>query len=359
MTENPHARVSVIIPARNEEVNIERAVRSVSAQGGVPLEIIVVDDQSEDRTGEILKRLKAEIPSLRTLRVDALPDGWLGKPHALACGAKTASADWLLFTDADAVHNPGSLAELLERAGREHVDLLSLSPGQLTPTWWEKAVIPLVYVWLAKHYSFDEVNDPKSTVAAANGQYLLIRRAVYERVGGHEAVRAEILEDVALARRVKAAGGRLLFLPGDPWVQTRMYRTFAEMWEGWTKNLYPLCGGNVKLILGTIATTLLVDWMPIVFLFAPVPLRREFTLPSAVYLVWLYYFVLISIFVLQYRLYRRRLLALDFDPALANYYWLGSALFGALLLNSLRAHRWSGRVHWKGRAYSIKGARAG
>jgi len=359
MSESLQSRVSVIIPARNEEANIERAVRSIAAQGGVPLEIIVVDDQSEDRTGEILTRLKAEIPSLRALRVDTLPDGWLGKPHALACGAKIASADWLLFTDADAEHGPGSLAELLERAEKECVDLLSLSPGQLTPTWWEKAVIPLVYAWLAKLYSFDEVNDPKSNVAAANGQYLLVRRAVYERIGGHEAVRAEILEDVALARRVKAAGGRLLFLPGAPWVQTRMYRTFSAMWEGWTKNLYLLYGRNVKLILGTIATTVLVDWMPIAFLFVPVAFRRELTSQSVVYLVWLYYFVLINIFVFQYRLYRRRLLALDFHPALANYYWLGSALFGVLLLNSLRAHRWSGRVHWKGRACSTKGARAG
>ena len=299
MSENPHARVSVIIPARNEEANIERAVRSIAAQGGVPLEIIVVDDQSEDRTGEILTRLKAEIPSLRALRVDTLPDGWLGKPHALACGAKIASADWLLFTDADAEHGPGSLAELLERAEKEQVDLLSLSPGQLTPTWWEKAVIPLVYAWLAKLYSFDEVNDPKSNVAAANGQYLLVRRAVYERIGGHEAVRAEILEDVALARRVKAAGGRLLFLPGAPWVQTRMYRTFSAMWEGWTKNLYLLYGRNVKLILGTIATTVLVDWMPIAFLFVPVAFRRELTSQSVVYLVWLYYFVLINIFIFQ------------------------------------------------------------
>src|SRR5690349_2490054 len=186
------ARVSVIIPARNEEPNIARAVRSVASQQGA-LEIIVVDDHSEDRTGEILEGLKAEIPSLSTLRLNSLPEGWLGKPHALACGAKIAPGDWLLFTDADAEHRPGSLAELLERAEQEQVDLLSLSPGQLTPTWWEKAVIPLVYLWLAKLYAFDEVNDPKSTVAAANGQYLLIRRTVYERVGGYEAVRAEIL----------------------------------------------------------------------------------------------------------------------------------------------------------------------
>ena len=348
-------RVSVIIPARNEEANIEGAVRSVAAQAGVPLEIIVVDDQSEDRTSEILEGLKKEIASLRTFRVVALPDGWVGKSYALACGAKIASGDWLLFTDADAEHRPGSLAEMLERAEREQVDLLSLSPGQLTPTWWEKAVIPLVYVWLAKHYSFEEVNDPKSEAAAANGQYMLMRRRVYERAGGHEAVRAEILEDVALARRVKAAGGRLLFLPGARWVQTRMYRTFAAMWQGWTKNLYLLYGRNARLIFVTIATAALVDWAPVALLFTPLFLRHAvFSAP----LIWFVYWALLApILVARLWLYRKRLLELDFHPHLAFYYWLGSALFGALLLSSLLAHCWSGRVEWKGRAYPIEGAR--
>ncbi|HEV2494025.1 MAG TPA: glycosyltransferase family 2 protein [Terriglobia bacterium] len=354
MSGNSQARVSILIPARNEEANIERAVRSVASQSGVPLEVIVVDDQSEDGTSKILERLKREFPSLRILRIDALPDGWLGKPYALARGAETASGAWLLFTDADTVHHPGSLAELLERAENEHVDLLSLSPGQLTPTWWEKSVIPWVYVWLAKHYSFDEVNDPHSKAAAANGQYLLIRRAAYDRVGGHQAVQGEILEDVALAERVKSSGGRILFMPGAKWVETRMYRTFSAMWEGWTKNLYLLYGGNVKKILGTVATIALVDLLPVACLFLAVFIPR--ITGDAAMLTGLYCVVLASIFILRFALYRRRLRELDFSPDLAVYYWLGSALMGALLVNSLRVHRWGGHIQWKGRAYSTKGA---
>src|SRR5579862_3135350 len=131
MTTNQHGRVSVIIPARNEEANIERVVKSVANQKDVR-EILVVDDQSEDRTARVLDELKVEIPLLQVLRIESLPPGWLGKTHAVAQGARAATGDWLLFTDADTRHLDGSLGELLRRAEEEHVDLLSLSPGQET-----------------------------------------------------------------------------------------------------------------------------------------------------------------------------------------------------------------------------------
>ena len=243
MSTTDQKRVSAIIPARNEEANIARVVRSLALQQGIR-EILVVNDQSVDRTGEILATLEHEIPLLRTINVESLPEGWMGKTHAVAIGASAAQGDWLLFTDADTEHLPGSLNELLKRAEDERVDLLSISPGQETPTWWEKSVIPLVYVKLASLFSFEEVSDPHSPAAAANGQYLLVRKDIYERSGGHEAVRSEILEDVEVARRIKALGGKLLFLPGAHWVRTRMYHSFGEMWQGWTKNLYLLYGGN-------------------------------------------------------------------------------------------------------------------
>jgi chlorobactene glucosyltransferase len=197
--------VSVIVPARNEEANIERAVRSLAVQAGRG-EILVVDDQSQDHTREILERLQWEIAALRVLRIESLPEGWLGKNYAVATAAKQAKGDWLLLTDADVEHQPGSLVTLLERAKAEQADMLSVSPGQETPTWWEKAVIPLVYVQLAKLYRFDEVSDPSSTAAAANGQYILIRREVYERVGGHQAVRSPG-SNVTLAPTVHAGVG--------------------------------------------------------------------------------------------------------------------------------------------------------
>lgn len=352
MSENPQGRVSAIIPARNEEANIARAVRSVAAQQGI-LEILVVDDQSQDRTAEILEDLKTEIPSLRTMRVESLPEGWSGKAHAVATAAKVASGEWLLFTDADTEHLAGSLATLLERAEREPADLLSISPGQQTPTWWEKSVIPLVYVHLARWYRFEEVSDPNSPVAAANGQYLLVRRSAYEQAGGHEAVRGEILEDVELARHVKAAGGRLVFLPGAAWVQTRMYRCFPEMWRGWTKNLYLLYGRKLGRMLKTLAEIWFLDLAPplaFLVLCLVVVLGRG---SAATALVAVGCFLLA---VLRQWSYGQALSRLGFDPRLANYQTLGAGLFSLLLLNSARAHRLKGSIQWKGRTYSTKGA---
>ncbi len=352
MTEPNYGRVSVVIPARNEEASIERAVRSVARQAHVA-EIVAVDDQSEDRTGEILERLRAETGLLRVIRTYLLPPGWTGKAHALATGTRVASADWLLLTDADTEHLPGSLEMLLARAENENVDLLSVSPGQVTPTVWEKALIPLVYVHLARQYPFDEVSDRDSPVAAANGQYVLIRRSVYERVGGHTAIRGEILEDVALARQVKGVQGKVLFLPGAPWVQTRMYRTFSEMWRGWTKNLFLLFGGKPGSVLGKAAALWFLDVLPpTLFIGLCIALAVGQGGTAAVVAAVGCFFVAL---LRQWR-YGQALDKIGFDPHLANYQIPGAALLGVLLLNSARTHLWGGHIYWKGREYSTKDA---
>lgn len=351
MTEEIQGRVSVLIPARNEESNIERAVRSVAVQRGVR-EIIVVDDQSADRTGEILESLKKEISNLRTIRIELLPAGWMGKTNALATATRAATGDWFLFTDADTEHRPDSLPALLARAEREHVDLLSLSPGQRVPTWWEKAVIPLVYAGLARRFRFEDVSDPGSPAAAANGQYILISREMYQRSGGHEAVRAEVLDDVALARRVKAAGGSILFLPGAEWVETRMYGTFGEMWEGWTKNLYALCGGKPSHILGEVMRTFLLDFLPVAAL-APFLLLLILEFLTSELSLAVSMGAVVSLMAVAGRqwIYRKELGRLGLDVRAAKYLPLGSAIYSLLLLNSAREHS-RGRVSWKGREYS-------
>lgn len=348
--QNLKGRVSVIIPARNEEANIARVVRSVSGQQGVR-EILVVDDQSDDRTGEIVKNLEAELPGLRSLRIESLPEGWKGKAFALATAAPQTSGEWLLFTDADTEHLPGSLAALLEIAEQRGADLLSVSPGEETPTWWEKSVIPLVYVKLAGLYRFEDVSDPSSPAAAANGQYLLVRRETYQRVGGHEAVRAAILEDVELARRIKAAGGRLVFLPGAAWVRTRMYSTFREMWCGWTKNLYLLYEENLGRMLASFAAAWVLDLFPTL---AFIALCLYFALGEGSRLVALAGLACFLFAVLRQWSYGRALYRLGFDARLAGYQVPGALLFSLLLVNSAWAHRLSGRVQWKGRNYSTK-----
>jgi len=352
MSEAEQGRVSVIIPARNEEANIARVVHSLAAQQGVR-EILVVNDHSQDRTAEILDGLKAKIPGLQVLETDTLPEGWTGKSYAAATGARAATGDWLLFTDADTQHQPGSLAFLLERAEREGVDLLSLSPGQTTRTVWENAVIPLIYTQLARLYRFEDVSDPASPAAAANGQYVLIRREVYDRVGGHEAVRGAILEDVELARRVKSTGGRLLFLPGGAWVSTRMYASLAEMWHGWTKNLYLLYGRNVTRMLVTLAELWLLDLVPAL---AFIVLALAWAIGAGDLRTVLAALAFFFLAMLRQWNYAQALGRIGLDPRLASYQTAGAALLGLLLLNSARAYWLGGKIEWKGRLYSTKRA---
>ncbi len=227
--------VSAIIPARNEEASIARAVESVAAQPEIG-EVIVIDDQSTDRTGAILAELAARIPKLKILNTgDALPPGWTGKNYAVSIGAAAATGDWLLFTDADTYHLHGSTRRALCDAVEHDAVLVSYSPEQELGSFWERALIPFVYCRLAKKFSFARVNDRRQPDAAANGQFLLMLREVYEKLGGHAAIAGEILEDVALARRVKGAGYGIYFTAPFGIVRTRMYRVFARCGRGGRK----------------------------------------------------------------------------------------------------------------------------
>lgn len=237
--------VSAIIPARDEEASIARAVESVAAQPEVS-EVIVVNDQSTDRTAAILSELAARIPKVKILNTGERPAGWVGKNYAASLGAVAARGDWLLFTDADTFHLPGSTRRALADAVDHDAPLVSYSPEQELGTFWERALIPVIYCRLAAKFSFARVNDPRRSDAAANGQFLLILRDVYQAIGGHAGVAGEILEDVALARRVKEAGHRIYFTAPMGTVRTRMYRSFRAMWQGWTKNLYPLMCGSLR-----------------------------------------------------------------------------------------------------------------
>lgn len=227
------SEVSVIVPARNEEASLGTCLESLVGQSGVEFEIIVVNDHSTDRTAEIAR----SFPAVRLIDAGELPPGWTGKNNAVSCGAREARGEWLLFTDADTVHLPGSLARSVAEAKEHKAEMLSYSPEQIAVTFWEMAILPVVFAELARQYPPSKVSDPASPIAAANGQYILIRRDTYESVGGHPTVAGEILEDVALAKVVKAAGRKIRFRYGADAVRTRMYRNFAQLREGWTKNL--------------------------------------------------------------------------------------------------------------------------
>lgn len=338
--------ISAIIPARNEEASIARAVESVAAQPEVG-EVIVVDDHSTDRTPLILDEIASRSVKVKVLRPGEPPPGWTGKNHAVWAGAQAAAHEWLLFTDADTFHLPGSAARALADAEAYDADLASYSPEQETHTFWERALVPFVYWRLSQRYPFHRVNDPRAREAAANGQYILMRRAAYREIGGHAAVAREILEDVALARRAKERGWRIFFGPGQGIVQTRMYRSFGDMWEGWTKNLYPLFGGSVgEMLLEMDAAT---PWLGVVF--AALAAWELAERRGPLWSVWLLA-LLAGIFVVRPWAWYDAWLRRNRYPAVyIRYYPAGVWLYAAALVASWWKNT-HGAVRWKGREYA-------
>src|SRR5882762_8196090 len=195
-SEGPEPRVSVIIPARNEEASLGACLQSLTQQSGVAFEVMVVDVGSTDRTRAIAQSFSG----VRAIDAPPLPEGWTGKNNAAAAGVRQARGEWFLFTDADTVHKPGSLARAVSEAEQHGASLLSYSPEQEVHGFWEKAVMPVIFADLADAYPPAKVSDPACPIAAANGQYLLVSREAYEAVGGHAAVANSLLEDVATAR---------------------------------------------------------------------------------------------------------------------------------------------------------------
>jgi glycosyltransferase involved in cell wall biosynthesis len=333
---NPSAFVTAIVPTRNEEATIAAAVESLAAQPEIK-EIIVINDQSTDGTAAALSQLSSRFPQLRVVVTKELPNGWVGKNYAASLGAAQATGDWLLFTDADGVHLPGSTSRALADAEVAGAGLVSYSPEQVTRTWWERALIPFVYTRLSRKYSYAEVNDPKSSAAAANGQYLLIHKDVYLQIGGHAAVAGEVLEDVALARLAKQAGVRLHFAAGDGIMRVRMYPTFQAMWQGWTKNLYPLMGGTSRAVGRELFRV--VPWIPLLLL----------VLTPAHPILGMLGLVLLAG---RHAAYTADLRRNHFPAAFTVYYLPGVALYSAALLASEMQYT-RGRVSWKGREYPV------
>ncbi len=332
----PGLTVSAIVPARNEEATIVAAVESLAAQAEIT-EIFVVNDESCDATGALLAQLASRFSQLRVLETKELPGGWVGKNYAVSLGAAAATGDWFLFTDADGVHLQGSTARALADAAASGAGVVSYSPEQVTLTWWERALIPFVYTRLGQKFSYAEVNDPDCPEAAASGQYLMIRREDYAKIGGHAAVAGEVLEDVALARLAKQQGIRLHFASGYGIIRVRMYRTFRAMWQGWTKNLYPLMGGTSKDVGREIRR--IVPWIPLLLLLLT-PLHLSLGVLGLVLLAG------------RHAAYAATLRRNRFPASLALYYLLGVALYaGALLASEWRYQR--GSVAWRGREYPV------
>ncbi len=327
------AFVSVIVPARNEEGRIAPALRSLGAQDHERLEVIVVDDESED--GTLAEALAAAGPRVRVIEGAPRPDGWVGKSWAAEQGVREARGDWLLFTDADVIHAPtsaGSAVALAERLGAAGVTVLCrLEAGTAAERIVQPAAAVLIRTFVAPG---PLVRSRRSPIAIAAGGFILVRRDVYEQVGGHGSVRDELIDDMALAVRLKEAGEPLVIADGTDRVRVRMYHGLGELWRGWRKNSSVGISRSPALAGAGAASALVLAFAP-----AWLTLRGPRALGLA---------------ALTLQLASRA--AVDGLAPTPRRYWLtlptGMAFLAAVSLRST-LDRLNGGVEWRGRRYSI------
>lgn len=342
-------RISVLIPARNEAANIGTCLRSILAQDQPNVEILVLDDQSDDDTAAIVTKLANEDSHsrLRLLRGEPLPQGWLGKCHACAQLVQAATGDYLLFTDADTVHGPTSVASALAIAEQRHVGLVSVLPRQVAISRAERWIMPLLPLNILMLLPVALVRRrPEPSLSAGIGQFLFFRRATYEATGEHSAVRDQVLDDVKLARRVKVAGWRMDLVDGGTGVRCRMYPSLDAIWQGFSKNLYDFYGRSPIITMLAVLVRIALFVLPLPLAIVGIVVREPI--------------IVVEFFALAYvgSVVMRLLMASrvgDEGTDLRASWWAlihpaAEAFECATTLNSMR---WGARSHlvWKGRIY--------
>jgi chlorobactene glucosyltransferase len=345
--------ISVCVPARNEERNIRACIEAILVQDYPNFEIIVLEDRSMDATGEILRGLATQKDKLKVIRGLELLKGWAGKPHALFQASAAARGEWLCFVDADTFLSPATLSSCYAKAIETGADMFTIMTFQIMGSFWEKVVMPIVMTALSVGFSPRKVNDPKSQDAIANGQFILIKRSVYNAIGGHESVKDQIVEDKAIAEQVKWNGYRLIVANGYSIAKTRMYTSLAEMWEGWTKNIYlGLSDQPSLMLLGVfgafillVAALILPIWP---FLGVYCYLHGGGGLALIV--------IIESLILWAIVIYARAQVAIgmEISPWYAFTLPLGSAVFAAMMLVSTWKVISGKGVIWKGRVYTQK-----
>lgn len=242
-------RVSVLIPARNEAANIARTVRALLAQTYPDLEVLVLDDHSDDGTGALAQAAANGDPRLRVAMGAPLPTGWAGKNWACHQLAKQATGEIFIFTDADVYWTPEAVAAVVAELQRTHAGLLTVWPTQITESWGERLVVPLIAFAVLAYLPITLAHrGPWPLAAAANGQCMAFRRTAYAKCGGHAAVRGEVVEDVLLAQQIKAVGLPLRMADGAGLLQTRMYQDWRNTLYGYAKNILAGHGKSVFLL---------------------------------------------------------------------------------------------------------------
>ncbi len=327
--------VSVLIPARNEEGNIEKCLSSLLVQDYPNFEVIVLDDNSEDNTWEIIKKIQYNSERLTSIKGEELIDGWFGKPHACMQLSKRAIGDILIFTDADNTYEINAISNSVAFIQKYNLDMFSAFPEQINKSFFEKIIVSVLDLIIYSGFILWSAYFFKNKAfASANGQWLVFRKSAYEEIGGHTRVKNNITEDVALARLIKSNNKKLLVASGKGMIYTRMYSNLREIFSGFSKNLFGIADN--KPILFTILICLFID-------LALLPFVSLFTKP-----------ILISIIMGLYTIWNMFLI-FEFKQSKLNLLFrsLGLLMFVAIGIKSMY-NNYFGVLSWKGRNYSTK-----
>ena len=351
--------VSVIIPTRNEAYRIEDCIKSLKAQTYPTLEILIVDDSTDNTIG-VIKNIVGNDKRFKIIREEKLSGGWVGKPHAMQQGSKEAKGEWLLFVDADTAHDPEIVTSSVTHAIKNKLDMLSLLSYLVCKSFWEKIIQPVLTGLIIFISPLGETNDPKSKFAFALGPFILIKRSVFNKVGGYETIKDRIADDVEMAKLVKESGFKIGLAHAQDMMRLRMYERFREIWEGWSKNIF--LGLVQKRGIRSKALQVLIVLIGLFGVFDMVVLPfLAFVLSGFIYLLthslpWLYvsffsFLVWLLATLIQFYIHSRYGIG---KPKYSPLYFLGGIITMGIFLNSAIKTLSGSGVTWKGRKYSDK-----
>ena len=335
--------ISVLIPARNEERSIRKCVESLLMQDYPDFEIIVLNDNSEDNTLNILKEIQITQPKLRVINGSTLEEGWTGKNFACHQLYSQSKGEYVLFSDADTVHFNKSLRNAVTRAVNRNADLYSLIPSMTLETFAEKFIMPGIHFTsftLLPYYLAENLKSP--AFAMGVGPFMLFKRDAYEKIGGHESVKSHIVEDVALAKSIKKHGLKVVVNKGLDILSCRMYHSFSEIWKGFSKNIFPGMNYNSFLLFTVFTVYLLLFFVPFVGLAISVVVANE---------LLMYNFLYQSALVLLMRVLINTSFKLGHVSTLLHP--VGIFIISMIGFNSWRWNKLGKGSVWKGRTYSL------
>jgi len=342
-------KVSIILPARNEEKFIGRCLESFVKQDYTNYEVVAVDDSSDDDTWKIIEKYAKNNENVIPVKANVKPDGWMGKNWACMEGFKKATGDLLLFTDADTTYSKSVLSLAVAHLLSEKLDVLTVIPRLICVDNITKITLPMLSTFLHSRYSALNVNNPKKGIGYFFGSFFIIRKEIYQKIGTHEKVKQEIVEDGALGKITKESGFALKMVRGEHLLDALYSRSPKEMWNGLQRLMVPLYHQNKSYAVGVFFAVLFILFMPIPFL-----IYSAIFIESSVSFIPLFISALLSTVTIFIAAFMETKMGLNLNSVFGLFAPVGGLIVTCGFLSGILQANKSSAVSWRGRKYSVK-----